>query len=460
MRKKNRTRKVMIGVIVSFCILIVIYFGMSIYFKSHFYFGTKINSISVSGKTVEEAKEKMLSEASLYKLELEGRENMKGEINASNINLKYDLNEELYKLKDNENPFAWIIKVFTSKDYKLSKVVSYDENLLKKSLNNLSFFNEDNVVKPENPKFKYKDKSYEVIDEVIGNKVNKDILYKNVSNAIINGDKKLNLEEKNCYENPKYTSGSDEVKKVKENLNKYVSTEVTYIVPNNKEVLNGDTINKWLKVDKNLKIKFDDKEIKNYVDSLARKYNTFGKTRDFKTSLGTTVQVTGGNYGFAIDTSEEVKDLIENIKKGETISKEPNYLQTALSTNVNDIGNTYVEINLTKQHMWFYKDGKLMTNGQIVTGDVSKNYGTPAGIYRLTYKQRNATLRGENYETPVSFWMPFNGGIGIHDAVWRGSFGGSIYRTNGSHGCINTPYNVAQIIFNNIEEGTPVICYF
>lgn len=460
MRKKNRTRKVMIGVIVSFCILIVIYFGMSIYFKSHFYFGTKINSISVSGKTVEEAKEKILSEASLYKLELEGRENMKGEINASNINLKYDLNEELYKLKDNENPFAWIIKVFTSKDYKLSKVVSYDENLLKKSLNNLSFFNEDNVVKPENPKFKYKDKSYEVIDEVIGNKVNKDILYKNVSNAIINGDKKLNLEEKNCYDNPKYTSGSDEVKKVKENLNKYVSTEVTYIVPNNKEVLNGDTINKWLKVDKNLKIKFDEKEIKNYVDSLARKYNTFGKTRDFKTSLGTTVQVTGGNYGFAIDTSEEVKDLIENIKKGETISKEPNYLQTALSTNVNDIGNTYVEINLTKQHMWFYKDGKLMTNGQIVTGDVSKNYGTPAGIYRLTYKQRNATLRGENYATPVSFWMPFNGGIGIHDAVWRGSFGGSIYRTNGSHGCINTPYNVAQIIFNNIEEGTPVICYF
>lgn len=460
MRKKNRNRKIMIGFIVSFCILTVIYFGMSIYFKSHFYFGTKINSISVSGKTVEEAKNKILSEANLYKLELEGREDMKGEINAFNIDLKYNLNDELYKIKDNENPFAWIIKIFTPKNYNLSNIVSYNENLLKKSLNNLSFFNEDNIVKPKEPKFNYNNKSYEIIDEVSGNKVNKEILYKNVSNAIINGDKKINLEEINCYDSPKYKADSDEAKKTKENLDKYVSTVVTYTFPKGKETIDGDVINKWIKVDKSLKISFDKDKVKEYVDSLAKKHNTFGKPRDFKTSLGSTIQVSGGNYGFAIDTSEEVKDLIENIKKGEAITKEPNYLQTALSTNANDIGDTYVEINLTKQHMWFYKNGKLMTDGPIVTGDISKNYGTPAGVYRLTYKQKNAILRGENYATPVTFWMPFNGGIGIHDATWRRSFGGNIYKTNGSHGCINTPYNVAQIIFNNIQDGTPVICYF
>ena len=55
--------------------------------------------------------------------------------------------------------------------------------------------------------------------------------------------------------------------------------------------------------------------------------------------------------------------------------------------------------------------------------------------------------------------MPFNNGIGMHDAKWRSSFGGAIYKTGGSHGCINLPPSVAKTIFDNISAGTPVICY-
>lgn len=77
----------------------------------------------------------------------------------------------------------------------------------------------------------------------------------------------------------------------------------------------------------------------------------------------------------------------------------------------------------------------------------------------LNYKQENAILRGENYESKVTFWMPFNGNIGIHDASWRYSFGGEIYKGNGSHGCVNAPKYLAKTIFENIEDGTPIICY-
>lgn len=56
--------------------------------------------------------------------------------------------------------------------------------------------------------------------------------------------------------------------------------------------------------------------------------------------------------------------------------------------------------------------------------------------------------------------MPFNGGIGIHDAIWRSQFGGNIYKTNGSHGCVNAPPYLAQKIFENIEPGTPIVCYY
>ena len=118
-----------------------------------------------------------------------------------------------------------------------------------------------------------------------------------------------------------------------------------------------------------------------------------------------------------------------------------------------------MEINLTAQHLFFYKEGKLVVESDFVSGNESRGWSTPAGAYPLTYKQRNATLKGQNYATPVSYWMPFNGGIGMHDAYWRSSFGGKIYKTNGSHGCINLPPAVAKTVYENISAGMPVLCY-
>src|SRR5699024_3420396 len=108
---------------------------------------------------------------------------------------------------------------------------------------------------------------------------------------------------------------------------------------------------------------------------------------------------------------------------------------------------------------YFYKEEKLLVESDFVSGNVARGYTTPPGAYPLTYKERNATLRGQGYASPVSYWMPFNGGIGMHDASWRSSFGGTIYKTNGSHGCINLPYAAAKTIYENISKGMPVLCY-
>jgi lipoprotein-anchoring transpeptidase ErfK/SrfK len=172
------------------------------------------------------------------------------------------------------------------------------------------------------------------------------------------------------------------------------------------------------------------------------------------------VKISGGDYGWMINSTKEVQELIKVIKEGQVTTKEPIYMQTASARDVNDLGKTYVEVDMTKQHLWFYKNGSLVVDGDVVTGNVSDKNATPTGVYKLKYKQKNATLRGDNYNTPVSFWMPFNGDIGIHDATWRDTFGGNIYMTNGSHGCVNAPYTVAKTIFSNIDQDTPVICYF
>lgn len=178
-----------------------------------------------------------------------------------------------------------------------------------------------------------------------------------------------------------------------------------------------------------------------------------------KTSYGTTVTVPAGPYGWRMNETKEAAAILEIVKEGAQRTREPEWLQTAGSHGEYDYGDTYVEVNLTAQHLFFYKDGKLIVETDFVSGNASKGWSTPAGAYPLTYKQRNATLRGENYETPVSYWMPFNGNIGLHDADWRSSFGGILYKTGGSHGCINLPPKAAQLIYENISAGDPVLCY-
>ena len=65
----------------------------------------------------------------------------------------------------------------------------------------------------------------------------------------------------------------------------------------------------------------------------------------------------------------------------------------------------------------------------------------------------------DGYRTEVTYWMPFYEGQGLHDASWRSAFGGNIYLTNGSHGCVNMPPYAAEAVYNNIEAGVAIIIY-
>ncbi|WP_346847298.1 MULTISPECIES: L,D-transpeptidase family protein [unclassified Clostridium] len=456
----NIKKRIIIGIIISISILLIIYLSTSLYFMKRFYFGTKINGVSVTGKTTEDIEADILAESEAYILKLKQRGNIEENINGSDIEYKYNLENKIGDLKDNQSAFGWIYGVFNTSDYKLEKKVSYNDELLKKKFRSLNCFKNDNVIKPESAKIEYENKEYVIKDEVQGNKVNKDILYKKVKEALNNKVDEINLEEIECYEKPKYTVASKEVVNAKNTLDKYIGSVITHKFGDNKEVLNGDSIHNWLDIDKNFKVSINEEKAREYVNSLSIKYDTYGATRNFKTSIGTTVNVSGGNYGWLINYSEETETLINAIKDGKKEERQPIYAQTAVAYGANDFGNTYVEINLTTQHIWFYNDGVLITEGPMVSGNADSKHATPPGIYSLTYKEKNATLRGENYAAPVSYWMPFNGDIGIHDATWRSKFGGQIYITDGSHGCINTPYDVASKIFEYITQGTPVICYF
>lgn len=458
-KPRTKYRRVIIGTAGSLLTLLALYFAGVMYFQNHFYYGTEINGTDVSFKSVHKVNEQLAAELKAYSLNLKERGNKSEEIKAEEIGLHYNSGGDFNALKDMQNPYRWITAFFNTEDYKITEELKYDDKLLKEQVDKLSCFDNSSIIEPKNAGFKNTDNGFIAIAEVIGNKVDKDILLRKISEAMLKKKASIDLEAENCYINPQYTLNSQKFIEAKTLLDKYTSSKVTYTIGSNKEILDGHTISKWITVDEDCKVALDEGKVKDYINELSDKYNTVGKKRRFVTSSGNTINVGRGDYGWRINKGKEIQALTEAIKEGQTVEKEPEYSQTALVYGSSDIGDTYVEIDLTKQHLWFYKNGKLITEGDVVTGNASKNNLTPAGVYKLKYKQKNAVLRGEDYETPVTYWMPFNGNIGLHDAYWRKKFGGEIYKTKGSHGCVNAPPSVAQAVFDNIKPGTPVVCY-
>lgn len=446
------------NIIIVVTAIIFIYLLISIYFTNHFFFNTKINGINLSLKSYEEAEDIIKSSINDYKIQIIERDGEIEEILGRDIELKYSEKNSINDVQRRQAPLKWGISLVKNQDYYLDDLFIYNNDNLKNKIKELNCLNKD-IIEPKNVAFKYSNGSYELIEEVYGNRIDEKKLNEVLENSISNGDIKVNLDDKMCYKNPEYTIKSEKTMETMNILNKYVSTKITYLFGSKSEVLDGSRINEWLSVDDSLDVIINEKAVKDYVLELSSKYNTVGITRNFKSSTGKVVEVEGGYYGWKINYVAETRMLLENIKLGAVLEKEPIYTQKALNRDEDDIGDTYVEINITSQHLWFYKDGKLITQGDIVTGDPGKGYSTKLGTYMLNYKQNGATLRGPNYEAKVTYWMPFNGNIGIHDASWRYSFGGKIYKGNGTHGCVNSPSYLAKTIFENIEDGTPVICY-
>jgi len=446
--------------LISIFAAIIIYSSFFIFFQTHFYFGTVINGINASCKTTKYLDSELTNKASAYIIQLDERDNVKEQIKGSEIGLKFNTKGGSQALKEEQNKSSWFIALFNHKAINIDNVFTCDENLLKSYFSKLKAVESKNITEPKNATLAYSGEGYKVVKEVYGNKIDKDIFYSSIKNAVLNGKLKLDLEAEKCYVNPTITADSKKVKDTQSMLNKYITSNIKYTYDGGSEVVDVTKISSWIELDDNLNVSFNNAKMRSFVNVLAGHYNTYGKTRDFVTSLGTTIKISGGDYGWKVDVSGEIKYLIDTIKNGQAVAREPQYIQKAASHDKNDLGNTYVEINFTKQHVWYYKNGSLVVEGDVVTGNVSKGLGTPSGIYRLKYKEKNAVLQGEDYSTPVTYWMPFNGNVGIHDAIWRDKFGGDIYLTKGSHGCINSPYSLAQTIYENISAGVPVVCFY
>ena len=440
-----------------------LYWHESLKYQTCFLPGTIVDGMDVTGKTASEVEDAITEQLKGYTLTINGREELSESITGESVGLYAEFDDTLEKAVAAQKPMDWGKYRFGKAVNKVNTdaLLHYSSEMLDEAVAGLSCMDKENMREPQDARISDYDSatgSYTIIKEDEGTELLEDKVKEAVASAIMSLSENVNLEEQGCYLSPSVTSEDEALKTACESMNRYVGAKITYKFGDRSETLSGNEIHNWLTVN-GTSVGVSETKAAEYVKNLASAYNTAYKPKTLKTSYGKNVTITTGSYGWKIDQTKETAALMSLIKNGEQTSREPEYSQKAASRSGNDYGNTYVEINLTAQHLYFYVDGKLLVQSDFVSGNAAKGWSTPAGAYALTYKQRNATLKGQGYATPVSYWMPFNGGIGLHDANWRKTFGGTIYKNKGSHGCINLPPAVAKTIYENISAGDPVLCY-
>lgn len=456
---KNKNR-IKIGLLLFFGILVLAYLALAVYFHTHFFPNTTLNGVDVSGRESGDAENVIRQEVDTYVLHMTTRNaSGKEEITGESIGLSPKFHGEVQEHINSQKVLAWGLRIFQEQKLEMDTVVEFDGDALTEQIKGLDCMQKENQEAPVNAYVSdYGENGYEIIPEEQGSTINESIFRMALEDAIRTLQDELDLDEAGCYKTPAVTSEAQSLITLSDRLNKYTGAVITYDLGDKTEVLDGSITSQWMVINGN-SVSIDEEAVAEYVDSLASSYNTVFRGHTLKTSYGNSVDIKEGDYGWKVDKEGEKEQIIKDLKAGVPVTREIVYAQRANSHGENDYGDTYVEINLAKQHLFFYKNGNLLVESDFVSGDQAKRYDTPTGVYGLTYKQKDATLKGENYATPVSYWMPFCNNVGMHDANWRSSFGGKIFKTSGSHGCVNLPPSAAKTIFENIEEGDPVLVY-
>lgn len=465
---KRRIKKNMLIALISFTIVFIAlsgtYLGMGFYYVDHFMENTIINGMDVSDKTVEQVEEQIASQVEDYEITLIKKDGKQEKITGEQINYHFVSGGEIRGFLEEQNILLWLSRYLgETKEYTVTAATAYDEALLEQTMKKLNCFDVNQVTKPKDAALvQLENGTWRINGEREGNQLKADRVLEVLKEAIGSGERTVNLAEKDCYEKPSVYSDDAKLNARAEVLNRYAAMKVTYTMGGGvTKVLDSQTINSWMTLDENNQPVFDRQQVQAWVAQLAAEYDTIGTWEPFRTSLGETVYVEARTYGWQLNQEQETEELYQLLLAGESTERWPAYYESAFTRGENDIGDTYVEIDYTNQRMWFYKDAQLMVDTPVVTGSVANHTESPEGIFCLVGKSEDEILKGEDYETPVEYWMPFYGGVGIHDAdSWRGnSYGGTIYQYGGSHGCINTPTANAKKIYEMIEVGTPIICY-
>lgn len=466
-KNKKKKSKVFLAWLIPVCIAgaaaATVFIGAGIN-KDKLWNDTYINDVYVGGKTVEEVN----NDISKVKknLNITTREGNTETVDLDVVSYKCAYDADVSEIKSTQSPLLWFLHLRGKTDYDLPIKASFDDVKLAEQLKALKCVAGEGIKDPVNAHIAVANESFIIVEATEGNRVDNDKFIAVVSEALKKGVTDINIDESGCYVAPTVYSDDKGLQESYAKLKDIKAATITLNLREAKEVIEGTTYMNWITTEGS-ELTFKDDLVNEFFKGVADKYDTYQTERQFETTGAGTITVGGGaqdTYGFLLDVEQTKKAFEEAMLSGESQTIDAYWEIPAKTRNQKngDIGNTYVEIDISRQHMWYYRNGELFIDTDVRTGTESSAQWTPTtvGVFRILDKQRDKYFRQFQPVVHSDYWMPFNWrGEGIHDATWYSTYGGTLYKYAGSHGCINTPYSVVQKMYEVMDYGTPVIVY-
>ncbi len=463
-------------------VLLCVWLGVSLHYKDRFLMKTTVNKFDFSGLTVSEAEKIMQSQVEKYVLTITGKDGATEQIHGRDINIKYTGSERLKKALEKQNPYIWPKALFGGSHIAAEMLSAYDANKLDDVIAASDFLKDEGKTAAVSATVVLNEGSFVIQDEAEGTQVDREKFFKAVKRSVETISSELDLKEADCYVEPAFTSESPEVISARDRMNDFLNAEIIYNYNGNTVKLDSDTFAPWISADASMTPVVSAEMVKDYVSkTLAGAFNTPDRDGVFTSQTpGKQVGFKSASLGRLINTEAETEAIIKTISEGKSVIKEPAIAREEMPEGQYVWGNTYLEVDLTEQEMWYVVNGAPVFNSCVVTGVQTAAKETPAGLFTILEMKRNKIMRGYlpngqlEYETPAKWWMRVTwSGIGFHDANWNPNYAYTktqnaqsensrkqYHVRNGSHGCINMPPAKAEQLYGLIQVGTPVVIHY
>ncbi len=363
----------------------------------------------------------------------------------------------IFSLKEpTANQQNWVLKLNLSSNSKLYKDSTYTSKSKYAAITEfLKQVMKVPFIEAQSVNFKYNGSGFTTIAPIMGTKIDTAALRVLITDAKKNKVQLINLVKDSLYMMP-YDLNSQKTKDGKLALEKCLQTVITLSCSQGTYSIDKSIFASGLQLDTAMKVKIDILPIQKRLQVIANNIEVPLAEILKEIPENDTTLMADKIVFTRVNINALVNALIKIIPTGVHKSQNIIFLTRGIPKGLKQGLLNFVEVSIKEQKLWLFKNGNLIIETDVVTGNKSRGHSTPIGNYNVKSKARNVTLRGPGYACPVSYWIPFFEGYGLHDANWRGRFGATIFETRGSHGCVNIPPTNVPIIFANVEVGTPV----
>ncbi len=486
---KKKISLICLVFIVPLVIIWGIYLLLSFYYKDTFILGTWINGQYCTGMSVDEVNLLLIenAEVDVPVITITDPEGNYEEIYLDEEMYSVNYTLQLQTLLQQQDSFKWLFELDFNKNNEISPQLSYDNEAILAEIEQLLIIQEAENAQGATAEIVWTDEGF-ILEQETGVVPNKNKITSQILSDLEKGVWDIEI-SRDCYEEQVSTPEMEETLALWEKVEQLQNCGIIYDMGDEQVPIDASVVANWILTDNSGKIKTNiygevalrDGCFAEFINNLAAEYDTSDVSMNFLTTRGDVVTIDKNSFGKCIDKEVEAAYLKEAFIAGLRVTHTPTYTNTSLNDDEDGVGDTYVEIDLSEEMLYYYDDGDIIIESPFTMGDLSEEVEIPECICYVYDKEKDRLVRGNDYSVHVDYWIPVIGSIGIHDAIWSEEWEEEFYDEYDEeydeeyeeewseediydyaefYGYINIPHETMEELYDLVKTDTPVVMFY